>query len=75
MFVKSDTIKSGSDLHKSPKLLPLKEKNFFPHFLLISMWNIVFKREQIETRLQEEVLISPNPANQEVNLTLSPTSR
>ena len=34
MFVKSDTIKSGSDLPKSPELLPLKGKMISPSLLI-----------------------------------------
>ena len=48
--------KSGRHFHKNLELLLLEEKNFSRSFLLISMWNIVFKREQIETRWQEGVL-------------------
>jgi hypothetical protein len=36
-FVKTNNIKSGNDLHKSPEMLPLKEKNFSHSFLLISI--------------------------------------
>jgi hypothetical protein len=45
--------KSGKTFPKSPRLFPLKEKKFsYP--LLISTRNTALKREQIETRLQEE---------------------
>jgi len=54
-FVKSNTIKSRSNFHKSPELLPLKGENPFPLFIDFD-GNIVFKRGQIETRFQEEVL-------------------
>ena len=49
--------KSGNDLPKSPELLPLKEKNFPHSFLLISIRNTALKREQSETRLQEELFV------------------
>ena len=30
MLVKSNTIKSGNDLHKNPEKLPLKREKLFP---------------------------------------------
>ncbi len=42
--------KSGRIFHKSSVLLPLNEKNFSHSFLLIPIRNIVFKRDQVETR-------------------------
>jgi uncharacterized membrane protein SirB2 len=42
--------KSGIIFHKSSELLPLLVKNLSHAILLISIGNIVFKREQSETR-------------------------
>ena len=33
MLSKKDTLNSGSDLHKSPELIPLKGENPFPLFI------------------------------------------
>jgi len=42
--------KSGSTLHKSPELPPLKEKNFSHSFLLISTQDFVLKRKPLRTQ-------------------------
>ncbi len=54
MFVKIDNIKSGNGLPKSPKPFPSYVKRF-SHSFYRFRYAIIFKRAQIETRLQEGV--------------------